>query len=557
MYHRDYNFVDGSVKFIAGNSLFKVHRWLFERESQLFRQLFAQRGGSLTAPFVLSDVRSDEFATFLWVFYNPNYSQCHTSTQNWKTILALAHRWGFAEAKSLALCKLKEAGEVKLEDFEQDLPPPNTSFEDVVLFTGSPIDTIHNFSTIPYPANIQRPDARLNSNAKDGKFIYTRDFLLQFRLVCKYKPDDLARDLDAFGLDPTTCPVVPVARRDTRLSSFTIVASGGKRTRSKREKYKLTPQALPPSENVAPLSISANRWDCRAFHQLVPNSPEAVARKVRSWLNKLTKENLDSISGRIIAQMTALEENGRAIVTIQVVRLVFEAAQDDVFRSDLYAGLSRKIIEQSSLNAGVKDDNVDTADADDIQPIASGQLFRKHLLNRCQEYFERGWAAQGPAPGISDFDAFYSAQRAKRQGLGLIKFIGELFKFKMLTERIIHECVKKLLGSVENPEEVESLCTLLVTVGSALDTKKARAHMDVYFARMKEMAKSETLGARLQFMLLDVIELRDRKWVARTSPKLGDDWMNIEGRWSGRTVRPRAPPKAGDLSVFGKLAARR
>ena len=73
----------------------------------------------------------------------------------------------------------------------------------------------------------------------------------------------------------------------------------------------------------------------------------------------------------------------------------------------------------------------------------------------------------------------------------------------MLTERIMHECVKKLLGNVDNPEEeeIESLCKLLTTVGQILDTPKARAHMDVYFSRMKELTKSPNVNSRMQFML--------------------------------------------------------
>ena len=49
-------------------------------------------------------------------------------------------------------------------------------------------------------------------------------------------------------------------------------------------------------------------------------------------------------------------------------------------------------------------------------------------------------------------DEYYAAQKAKRQGLGLIKFISEHFKLHMLTKCIMHECVKKLLGNVDNPE---------------------------------------------------------------------------------------------------------
>lgn len=70
----------------------------------------------------------------------------------------------------------------------------------------------------------------------------------------------------------------------------------------------------------------------------------------------------------------------------------------------------------------------------------------------------------------------YAAQKTKRRGLG-IKFIGELFKLQMLTERI-HECVKKLLPeNVDNPEEeIKLLGKLLTTVSNCLDTQKAWAH---------------------------------------------------------------------------------
>ena len=50
-------------------------------------------------------------------------------------------------------------------------------------------------------------------------------------------------------------------------------------------------------------------------------------------------------------------------------------------------------------------------------------------------------------------------------------------------------------------EEIESLCKLLTTVGQILDTPKARAHMDVYFSRMKELSKSPKVNSRMQLML--------------------------------------------------------
>ena len=167
------------------------------------------------------------------------------------------------------------------------------------------------------------------------------------------------------------------------------------------------------------------------------------------------------------------------------------------------------------ISTKVRDDGFKNSEG---KPITGGQLFRKYLLNRCQEDFERGWvakevtAAAAATKALEDeaakaanvktkeggteeivlySDEYYAAQKVKRQGHGLIKFIGELFKLQMLTERIMHKCIKKFLGN-DNPEEeeIESLCKLLAAVGSMLDIPKARAHLDVYFSRMEKLMKS-------------------------------------------------------------------
>lgn len=62
---------------------------------------------------------------------------------------------------------------------------------------------------------------------------------------------------------------------------------------------------------------------------------------------------------------------------------------------------------------------------------------------------------------------------ARRRSLGNIKFIGELFKLKMLTETIMHDCVVKLLKN-HDKESLECLCRLLSTIGKDLDFEKAR-----------------------------------------------------------------------------------
>ena len=61
------------------NHLFRVHRYFFERESALFRDMLAlpapsdteREGMSDENPIHLPQVECEEFSRFLWVFYNP------------------------------------------------------------------------------------------------------------------------------------------------------------------------------------------------------------------------------------------------------------------------------------------------------------------------------------------------------------------------------------------------------------------------------------------------------------------------------------------------------
>lgn len=81
----------------------------------------------------------------------------------------------------------------------------------------------------------------------------------------------------------------------------------------------------------------------------------------------------------------------------------------------------------------------------------------------------------------------------------------------------MHECIKKLLSNVNNPEEddMESLCRLLTTVGGQLENEpggKSSAIMDVYMERLGSVRTNDKVSSRIQFMVLDVIDLRKSGW---------------------------------------------
>ncbi|KAI7877127.1 hypothetical protein K492DRAFT_150983 [Lichtheimia hyalospora FSU 10163] len=293
----------------------------------------------------------------------------------------------------------------------------------------------------------------------------------------------------------------------------------GRHGGGKEQQEKQGGPTIPP-EQVTPLEKSQNRWVPLALRKQQGAetedglmSDELIIRKVKALLNKLTLEKFDSISDQIwqYAKQSEKEDNGHSLRL--VIDLTFEKACDEPNFAMMWAQLCRKMYD-------VITDDIKWQDNDGN--IVSGlNLFRKFLLNRCQHDFERGWKTKIPPldENNSDMmsDEYYAAVKAKRQGLGLVQFIGELFKRNMLIEKIMMDCLNRLIDDPTNAEdeETETMCKLLTTVGQNLDVPKTRRWLDAYFARMKEMTQSPNLSSRIKFMIMDVFDLRKNKWISR------------------------------------------
>jgi translation initiation factor 4G len=245
----------------------------------------------------------------------------------------------------------------------------------------------------------------------------------------------------------------------------------------------------------------------------------------------MTPEKFDRIADQIllIASQSKDESDGRTLR--QVIQLTFEKATDEAHWASMYAKFCKRMLE--TMSPDVRDERIKDKNGN---VVSGGNLFRKYLLNRCQEEFERGWTVNLPDKPDEEEDAagkktaeaallsdeYYAAAAAKRRGLGLVQFIGELYKLGMLTERIMHECVHKLVDykGVPDEAEVESLSKLLRTIGGNLDsTEKGRTMMDAYFQRIQTMMDLPELPSRLKFMLMDVMDLRKAGWHSKETNK--------------------------------------
>ncbi|XWS77357.1 hypothetical protein CRYUN_Cryun01aG0254300 [Craigia yunnanensis] len=236
----------------------------------------------------------------------------------------------------------------------------------------------------------------------------------------------------------------------------------------------------------------------------VADEEEAKQRQLKGILNKLTPQNFD----KLFEQVKAVNIDN-AVTLTGVISQIFDKALMEPTFCEMYANFCYHL----------------AGELPDLSEDNEKITFKRLLLNKCQEEFERGEREQEEANKVEEEGEAKQSEeereekriKARRRMLGNIRLIGELYKKKMLTERIMHECIKKLLGEYENPDEedVEALCKLMSTIGDMIDHPKAKVHMDAYFERMAKLSNNMKLSSRVRFMLKDAIDLRKNKWQQR------------------------------------------
>jgi len=268
--------------------------------------------------------------------------------------------------------------------------------------------------------------------------------------------------------------------------------------------------ALLPSANtgrrwVAP-SEAVRRDD------LTPNNSEEnhqqndlVFRRVRGILNKITPEKFE----KLIADILNIIGQGSNVVFKGVIVLIFEKALDEPKYSSMYAQLCKRLAEHAP--------NLEPSDS-------KTTTFKRLLLNKCKDEFENravlSSAYEKRTTALSQEEQ-EGKFLAKRKMLGNIKFIGELGKLEMLHDSILHRCAEQLLvgrrkqSLSDQTEDIECLAHLMKTCGRILDSAKAKMRMDQYFDRIRAIINNPEMPTRIKFLLQDVIEMRNNRWMPR------------------------------------------
>ena len=172
--------------------------------------------------------------------------------------------------------------------------------------------------------------------------------------------------------------------------------------------------------------------------------------------------------------------------------------------------------------------------------------FKRSLLNKCEDEFNKqdiyvDWKKEKQAYDETkstltereqkekEEDMDFRRMKIKKQMLGNIKFIGQLYKKNLLKEKIMRFCIASLLklesndgkkffdsGDTEMDEEDhEAICNMFTTIGLTIDRSPAADFMKVCFTKIKKLSTDNQWPARSRFMYKDLIELRANKWVPR------------------------------------------
>ena len=179
--------------------------------------------------------------------------------------------------------------------------------------------------------------------------------------------------------------------------------------------------------------------------------------------------------------------------------------------------------------------------------------FKRSLLNKCETEFrtediyaelkkekaayEETKASLTEAERAErEEDLDFRRIRIKKQMLGNIKFIGQLYKKRLLKEKIARYCIATLLklthvaGSDDkfpeyddeneavdlDEEDHEAICSMFTTIGSTIDTPVAANFMNVCFQKIAKLSKdTKHVPTRSRFLYQDLIDLRANKWVPR------------------------------------------
>ncbi|RNA41890.1 eukaryotic translation initiation factor 4 gamma 1-like isoform X1 [Brachionus plicatilis] len=252
---------------------------------------------------------------------------------------------------------------------------------------------------------------------------------------------------------------------------------------------------------------------------------QSIERQLRFVLNRLTPENFQKLVINLINLPLNTQERLNTAVNI-----IYQNALNEELYSHLYAQAC-KLMSQIKVP---------------FEHVSSKFIsFLSILLKKCEKEFDTDYHKDKyyeylvkEAEFVTDEQkrkqlldqANEQLEKAKQNYIGNVSFLAELYNMDLLDDAILHEGIKRLFEKQEKDEEnLECLCKLLTRVGPKFDNYKNKEKIDDYFEHLRDIyEKRFSISARIRFMILNLIELRENNWTPRheSGPKRIEEIRN-------------------------------
>jgi len=411
-------------------------------------------------------------------------------------------------------------------------------------------------------ANIPTPGGIKNAPTSDDK-MYSFDQLMKIRESCNLEPLDSWPAYDIINVASTprgrSSPRGgPRQRRNYQDPRYDQRHNQMPRQWARGQKPVPRPSPREPVRPQVKLHKTKNKWS-RDKHEMAKakNHLDSVKKAANSILNKLSVDNFE----RLLPKFLELE--------IQT-KLQFEAVTEIIFdkalRMPTYCFLYARLCGEVNQKAQMFCDNIvkiveeeeegrkvyyydvgDDERTDGVEgpfdesdtALRNGTkvcTFKRVLLNQCQRVFEShsSWEEafkNAKDPSLSALEQKRALEEAeetrfkvKQRSLGIVQFVAHLFLNQLLSEKRVHVCMSELLQRVEKElnqtppvtEGVEVFAKIITEVGQTIDNGHNKGMIHIYMQNLQKISKTKGLDSRTKFMIMDVIDLREKfNWVPR------------------------------------------
>ncbi|KAJ3551926.1 hypothetical protein NM688_g4430 [Phlebia brevispora] len=225
---------------------------------------------------------------------------------------------------------------------------------------------------------------------------------------------------------------------------------------------------------------SANVWKAWS----IPVDVVSMRHKLCGLLNRLTRNNFDSVCCKIVEWAIAVERTGDLHTLAVLVHDVFDRGVSDHVRCRLYASLCQRVIDELEGERS-RWKKVDVYHIGNLV-----HSFETDIRLLAHDEFHRMLSTEDP----SKLSASMS-------------FAGELLVHGVILSEDLQDIVDILFKYVESDDEerVVALCRLLGRLVSAFDAYRVLASLNIV-ERVERALKIESLSQRTRYLLMSMLE---------------------------------------------------